>query len=267
MQSSDIGAIAAQRALEKAGIQADEVDGIIAGSMYPDFQFPAMACLIQKKIGAKNAFAYDLTAACGFIPFALNNACLMIQSGQAKNVLVVGAEISSRIMDWSDRNTCVLFGDAAGAILVSATDEPNHGFVGSALESDGNLDHILYLKHLGGEDSFLRMDGKAVFKLAVTEMAAITKKALADSGLTPEDIDVLVPHQANIRILESTADRLGVPKDKVITNVEKYGNTSSASIPIALFEALEANRIKKGDLVAFVAIGGGMSWGCNLFRW
>lgn len=267
LQSSDLGALAAKDALNRAGIEPAQVDAIIAGSMYPDFQFPAMGCLIQKKIGAVNAFAYDITAACAFIPFALNTASLLISSGQARHVLVVGAEISSRIMDWTDRNTCVLFGDGAGAILLSATAEPNRGFLGTTLKSDGNQDHILYTKHLGGPDAFLRMDGKAVFKLAVTEMAAVTKKTLEKAGLTPANLDLLVPHQANIRILEATAERLGIAKEKVVVNVQKYGNTSSASIPLALREAQDSGRLKTGDLFAMVAVGGGMAWGCNLFRW
>ena len=267
IRTVDIAAAAALDALKRAGVDPTEVDGIIAGSMYPDQQFPPIACSVQKKIGCGRAFGFDITAACAFIPYALNTAALMIKAGQAKKVLVIGAEISSRIMDWKDRGVCVLFGDGAGALLVSATEDESRGFVGSALNADGKYDHILYLNHLGGPDAYLRMDGTAVFKLAVTEMSAIIKQALDQAGLKPEDIDLLVPHQANIRIIDSVGTRLGLPPEKVMVNVDRYGNTSSASIPIALYEAVEQGRLKPGMLVAFVAIGGGMTWGCNLIRW
>lgn len=267
IRTVDIAAAAALHALERAGIDPSEVDGIIAGSMYPDQQFPPIACSVQKKIGSGRGFAFDITAACGFIPYAVNTAALMIRAGQAKKVLVIGAEISSRIMDWKDRNTCVLFGDGAGALLISATDDDSRGFVGSALSADGKYDHILYLNHLGGPDPYLRMDGKAVFKLAVTELAAVAKQALENAGLTSADLDLLVPHQANIRIIESVGERLGLPPEKVVVNVDRFGNTSSASIPIALYEAVEQGRLKPGMLIGFVAIGGGMTWGCNLLRW
>jgi len=263
----DIATAAALNALQRAGVDPTEVDGIIAGSMSPDQQFPPIACSVQKKLGCGRGFAFDITAACGFIPYALNAASLMIQAGQAKKVLVIGAEICSRIMDWKDRGTCVLFGDGAGALLIGTTDEPGRGFVGSALNADGKYDHILYLNKLGGPDAFLRMDGTAVFKLAVTELAAIAKQALDHAGLKPEDIDLLVPHQANVRIIDSVGSRLGLPAEKVMVNVDRFGNTSSASIPIALFEAIEQGRLKPGMLVCFVAIGGGMTWGCNLIRW
>lgn len=265
--TADIGYFAAKNALEKAGVLPTEVDGIIAGTMSPDKQFPGEACYIQAKLGCGRAFAFDITAACGFIPPALNTASLMIRSGQAKNILVIGAEICSRIVDWSDRGTCVLFGDGAGAILLSATEEEGRGFVGSALAADGNLTGILYLNTLGAEGSFLRMEGTAVYKLAVTELASITKKALENAGLKLSDIDLFIPHQANIRIIQSVGKSLGLSEEKVMVNVSKYGNTSSASIPIALYEAEEQGRLKPGMLIAMPAIGGGMNWGCVLFRW
>lgn len=267
LKTADIGFFAAKNALDKAGVLPSEVDGIIAGTMTPDSQFPALACFIQSKLGCKGAFAFDITAACGFIPPAINTAALMISSGQAKNILVVGAEICSRIMDWNDRNTCVLFGDASGAILLSANTEANRGFIGSSLSADGNLTNILYLNTLGAEDSFLRMEGTAVYKLAVSELANITQKALEKNNLKVEDIDLFVPHQANIRIIQSVGKRLGIAPEKVMVNVGKYGNTSSASIPIALYEAEQQQRLKPGMLVAVAAIGGGMNWGCSLFRW
>jgi len=265
--TADIGYFAAKNAIEKAGISPSEIDGIIAGTMSPDKQFPALACYIQAKLGCGNAFAFDITAACGFIPPALNTAALMLKNGQAKNILVIGAEICSRIMDWSDRNTCVLFGDGAGAILLTASEEKERGFAGAAFAANGNMANILYLNTLGAEASFLRMEGTAVYKLAVSELGAITKKALENAGLSLSDIDIFVPHQANIRIIESVGKRLGLPSEKVMMNVDKYGNTSSASIPIALHEAEQQGRLKPGMLVAMPAIGGGMNWGCVLFRW
>ncbi|MCL1967407.1 MAG: ketoacyl-ACP synthase III [Fibromonadales bacterium] len=265
--TSDIGYLAAKKAIENAGISPSEIDGIIAGSMTPDKQFPALACYIQAKLGCANSFAFDITAACGFIPPALNTAALMIRAGQAKNILVIGAEICSRIMDWSDRNTCILFGDGAAAILLSVCEDSNRGFIAAALASDGNLANILYLNALGAEGSFLRMEGTAVYKLAVSELEAITKKALESAGLSVADIDLFVPHQANIRIIKSVGKRLGLAEEKVVANVEKYGNTSSASIPIALHEAQQKGILKPGMLVAMPAIGGGMNWGCILFRW
>jgi len=265
--TSDIGYFAAKNAIEKAGISPSEIDGIIAGTMTPDKQFPAIACYIQAKLGCEGAFAFDITAACGFIPPALNTAALMIRSGQAKNILVIGAEISSRVMDWNDRNTCILFGDGAAAILLSASEENNRGFVSAAFAADGNLANILYLNTLGAEASFLRMEGTAVYKLAVSELGTITQKALESAGLSIKDIDLFVPHQANIRIIKSVGKRLGLAEEKVIANVDKYGNTSSASIPIALYEAEQQGLLKPGMLVAMPAIGGGMNWGCVLFRW
>jgi 3-oxoacyl-[acyl-carrier-protein] synthase-3 len=267
LATADIGYFAAKNAIEKAGVSPAEIDGIIAGTMSPDKQFPAIACYIQAKLGTQRAFAFDITAACGFIPPAINTAALMIRSGQAKNILIIGAEICSRILDWADRNTCILFGDGAGAILLSASEDSNRGFVGASLAADGNLTNILYLNTLGAEGAFLRMEGTAVYKLAVSELAAITKKAVENAGLSLADIDLFVPHQANIRIIQSVGKRLGLSPEKVMVNVDKYGNTSSASIPIALFEAEQQGILKPGMLVAMAAIGGGMNWGCALFRW
>jgi 3-oxoacyl-[acyl-carrier-protein] synthase-3 len=267
LATADIGYFAAKNAIEKAGVSPSEIDGIIAGTMSPDKQFPAVACYIQAKLGTQRAFAFDITAACGFIPPAINTAALMIRSGQAKNILIVGAEICSRILDWADRNTCILFGDGAGAILLSASEDSNRGFVGASLAADGNLTNILYLNTLGAEGAFLRMEGTAVYKLAVSELAAITQKAVENAGLSVSNIDLFVPHQANIRIIQSVGKRLGLSSEKVMVNVDKYGNTSSASIPIALFEAEQQGILKPGMLVAMAAIGGGMNWGCALFRW
>ncbi|MDR2580485.1 MAG: ketoacyl-ACP synthase III [Fibromonadaceae bacterium] len=264
--TADIGYLAAKNAIERAGISPSEINGIIAGTMTPDKQLPALACCIQERLGCKG-FAFDINAACGFIPPALNTAALMIRSGQAKNILVIGAEICSRVLDWSDRNTCVLFGDGAGAMLLSASEESNRGFAGMALAADGSFSSILYLNTLGAEASFLRMEGTSVYKLAVSELGAITQRALENAGLGMADIDLFVPHQANIRIIQSVGKRLGLSAEKVMINVDKYGNTSSASIPIALYEAEQQGRLKPGMLVAMAGIGAGMNWGCALFRW
>jgi 3-oxoacyl-[acyl-carrier-protein] synthase III len=263
IKTSDIATAAAREAIERAGIDASEVDGIIAGSMSYERAFPALACLVAKEVGCTNAFAVDITAACAAMPYAINIATLMIRAGQAKNILIVGAEICSRIVDWSDRATCVLFGDAAGALLLSATEE-NRGVLASTLKADGRQGDILYL---GGDSKFLKMDGAAVFKLAVTELAAVTKQTLEKVDYKVSDLDLFVPHQANVRIIESVGARLGIAPEKVMINVDRYGNTSSASIPLALYEALEEGRLKPGMLVALSAFGGGITWGCNVIRW
>ena len=265
LMPSDIGAKASRAALLDAGISAMEVDCIIGGSMAPDRLFPAMAAQIQRKLEVSRCPAFDLTAVCGFIPYAVNIASLMIEKGQARHVLVVGAEIASRIIDWNDRTTCFLFGDAAGALVLSATDD-DRGVLSSKLNTDGNFTDILYTERVDEKD-FIRMNGKAVFKIAVTEMAEVTIGALDEAGLTVDDLDFFIPHQANARILQTAATRLKLPLEKVVINIAKYGNTSSASIPLALRESLDAGRIKAGDIVAFTAIGGGMTWGCNIIRW
>ncbi len=270
MVASDMGAAAALKALEKAGISVDEVDGIIVGAINPDKQFPATACFIQAKIGAKNAFAYDLTAACAGFVYGLNMAALLVDSGQCRNVLVIGAELLSPVVDWTDRNTCILFGDAAGAAVVSATPEPGRGILKSFLKSDGTQAGLLYLESLvlkSEDKKNIHMDGKQVFKLAVSEVSAIVKEAVTKSGYQVEDVDMLILHQANRRIIAAIGEKLGLPPEKVFINVQKFGNTSSASIPLALNDALEAGLIRRGSLVALAAVGGGMSWGCNIVRW
>ncbi len=266
LQPSDIGVRAALSALNEAGLQPEDIDCIICGSMCPDQLFPAMAVHVQRKLGVPPCAAFDLTAVCGFIPYAVNIGSLMIEKGQVQNVLIVGSEIASRILDWDDRNTCVLFGDAAGALVLSASEDDSRGVIASQLKSDGRFADILYTEKTNGKD-LIRMNGKAVFKIAVKEMADITESTLHSAGYSVADLDFLVPHQANIRILQTTMTRLGLSEDKIIINLAKYGNTSSASIPLALRDALDAGRIKRGNLLAFTAIGGGMTWGCNIIRW
>jgi 3-oxoacyl-[acyl-carrier-protein] synthase-3 len=266
--ASDFGAAAAQAAMSKAGVKPEEIDGIICANINPDKQFPATACFIQAKIGAHNAFAFDVTAACAGFVYGFNMAALLIDSGQAKNILVVGAEILSPVLDWSDRNTCILFGDAAGAVVVGPGPK-ERGVLLSQLKSDGRQAEVLSLS-CAPDDRGVRgmyMDGKQVFKAAVTVISEIVEATVAKAGYAVKDLDLLVLHQANIRILSAIADRLGLPPEKMIVNVDRFGNTSSASIPLALFDADAQGLLKPGKLVALAAVGGGMSWGCNLMRW
>jgi 3-oxoacyl-[acyl-carrier-protein] synthase-3 len=266
--ASDMGALAAEAALKKAGLSAGDLDGIIAAGLNPDKNFPATACFIQQKIGA-GGFAFDVTAACAGFVFGLNIGAHMIQTGQCRNLLVVGAELISPIIDWTDRNTCVLFGDAAGAVVLSAYDDESRGVLASCLKSKGAAADILYLnnKAKNGEGPYLRMDGKQVFKLAVKALSNIIPETLNKVKLSVDEVDLAVFHQANYRIIKAVAAKLGLPEKKLILNGCKFGNTSSASIPLALADAERAGKLAPGKLVVLAAIGGGMSWGCNVIRW
>jgi 3-oxoacyl-[acyl-carrier-protein] synthase III len=281
LQASDLGVAAARKALAQANLAPMDIDAILVGNIVPDKQFPATACIIQDKLGAKKAFAFDLTAACAGFVFGVNLADNFIRTGQCRHVLVIGAEILSRVVDWTDRNTCILFGDAAGAAIISAGPQ-ERGIINSKLHSDGAYGDILYLDTLVGPDSQalihsaaqtgkpglgMRMDGKSVFKLAVTEVSKVVETTLKTAGYSIHDIDLLFLHQANVRILQGIGDKLGLPPEKVVMNVERFGNTSSASIPLALHEAQLDGRLKPGALVVLAAVGGGMSWGCNIVRW
>ncbi len=267
MKASDLGVRASEAALKKAGIQPEELDGIIVAGLNPDMQFPATACFIQDKLGAKG-FAFDVTAACAGFVYGVNMASLFINSGQCKKVLVVGAELISPVVDWTDRNTCILFGDAAGAVVLTHSEDKDRGVFDSYLESKGAAHDILSLGLMDKEgNQAISMDGRQVFKLAVKSLSEVVKNCLEKNNLTVKDVNLAVFHQANSRILSAVATKLGLEEEQLIINVQKFGNTSSASIPLALAEAEEAGRIKKGDLVVFAAIGGGMSWGCNLIRW
>lgn len=257
--TSDFGAEALKVALADAGWDASSLDGIVCTTSTPENNYPATACLIQAKAGAHNAFAFDATAACTGFVVALNIATGFIQSGQCKRMALVFSEMNSRILDFADRNTCVLFGDGAAALLLEAR-EDGSGVLGSEMKSDGRLSGILSAPPI-------RMEGKAVYRCAVTEMPAISKKLLARLGIETSELALVIPHQANIRIIQSTVEALGLPPEKVMVNVQNYGNTSSASIAIALRQALDEGRIGKGDLVLTVAVGAGMIWGANLIRW
>lgn len=268
--TSDIAYKAALRALEKSDIKAEDIDLIILATTTPDLTFPASATTVQAKLGANKAFAFDIQAVCSGFVYAIATADNFIKTGQVKNALVIGADILSRIVDWKDRNTCVLFGDGAGAVLLQATTEKNCGIISSDLHSDGTLNDIL--KTNGGpalnqKTGFIEMAGKEVFKHAVEKMSKSVISALDKAGLTTKDIDLLVPHQANIRILNAVATRLELPPEKVILTVHDHANTSAASIPLALDYANSHNRIKKGDVVVLEALGGGLTWGSVVVRW
>jgi len=274
--TSDVVLPAARAALEAAGLDPGELDGIIVGTVSGDMMFPATACLVQDRLGAAKAAAFDISAACcGFI-YGVNIAHSLIASGQMNKVLVVGAEVLSKILDWSDRATCVLFGDGAGAAVLEPA-EPGSGILGTYIRTDGALADLLHLPAGGtrqpashetieARGHYIKMKGDGVFKYAVRAMEDAARQVLDDAGLALEDVDILIPHQANIRIIDAVQERLGVPADRVIVNLDRYGNTSSASIPIALDEAARNGKMKKGDLVLLVAFGGGLTWGSVLFR-
>ena len=271
--TSDLATHAAKAALAMAGWQASDVDAIILATSTADLTFPSAATMVQRNIGNTTGFAYDVQAVCAGFVFALSNANALILSGQAKRVLVIGAETFSRIMDWSDRTTCVLFGDGAGAVLLEAEEAAgtaqDRGILATDLNSDGTYRDLLYVD--GGVSTQttgrLRMEGKEVFRHAVEKLAQTAENALAKAGLTDADIDWVVPHQANIRIIQSTAKKLGVGMDKVVVTVQDHGNTSAASIPLALSVGVERGQIKQGDLLVTEAIGGGLAWGSVVLRW
>lgn len=268
--TSDLAFQAAQRAMQAANVSADDIDLIIVATTTPDMIFPSTACLLQARLGVKRGAAFDVQAVCtGFI-YALATADKFIASGAHKCALVVGAEVFSRLLDWTDRRTCVLFGDGAGAVIVKASDEP--GIYSSHLHADGSLSHILRVSgnvHRGQVrgSPFVEMDGPAVFKLAVRVLDECSREALEHNGFTGKDLDWFVPHQANLRIINATADKMGVPRERVVTTVARHGNTSAASVPLALDKAVRDERIQPGHLVLLEGVGGGMTWGSILLRW
>ena len=268
--SSDLGLEAARRAIEAAGLQATDIDLIIVATSTPDMVFPSVACILQHKLGIAGCPAFDLQAVCSGFVYALTVADAMIKSGAASKALVVGAEVFSRILDFSDRTTCVLFGDGAGAVVLEASQTP--GILASDLHADGKHVGILCVPgHVSGGQvlgsPLLTMDGKAVFKLAVGVLESAARATLAKAELTEADIDWLIPHQANLRIMHSTAKRLKLPIEKMIVTVDQHGNTSAASIPLALDEAVRSGKVKKGDIVMLEAVGGGFTWGAVLLKY
>ena len=275
--SSDLAVAAARNALDMAGIRADQVDQIVVATTTPDRVLPSCACTVQSKLGATNAAAYDMFAACtGFI-FGLSIARGAIGTGIADTVLVIGVEQLSRVMDMTDRNTCVLFGDGAGAAVMRPC-APGEGILSVSIHSDGTLGELLEIPAGGSarpashetvdrREHYIRMRGKELFKVAVRGMDESLRRALEIACLAPGDLDLVIPHQANGRIIDATRERLGLPESKVLVNIDRYGNTSSASIPITLDEVVRSGRLKPGDHIGFVAFGGGATWGASVARW
>lgn len=275
--TSDLATEAARRALAMANVSADEIDMIIVGTITGDFPWPATACLVQQKLGVKGSVALDVSAACSGFVCALATASKFIETGSMKRALVIGAEIFTRIVDWQDRNTCVLFGDGAGAVVLEGQ-EGEHGILSSHLHSDGAYWELLYQggfstrvpateQGLKDRVNYLKMQGNDVFKVAVRCLSDVANEALEANGMTPADVKLFVPHQANRRILEATGKRIGFSDDQVFINVDRYGNTSGATIPIALDEANRAGMLSSGDIVLIDAFGGGFTWGASVIRW
>jgi len=271
--TSDLGYRAAVAALASAGLQPNDLDAIILATSTADFTFPSAATMVQGRLGMTNGFAFDVQAVCAGFVFALANANALILSGQARRVMVIGAETFSRLMDWSDRTTCVLFGDGAGALILEAADgtgtAADRGILSTDLHSDGRYKDLLHVDGgtSTGTTGFLRMQGKEVFRHAVEKLAETAHAALDKVGLTGGDVDWIVPHQANLRIISATAQRMQVPMERVVVTVQDHGNTSAASIPLALSVGVSRGQIKPGDLLVTEAIGGGLAWGAVVLRW
>jgi len=275
--TSDMATQAAERALEMAGVDAKEIDQIVMGTITGDYPWPATACVVQGNLGAVNASAFDVSAACSGFLFALSCAVDRIEAGRSKKVLVIGAEAMSRIMNWKDRSTCMLFGDAAGAVVLEAC-EGERGILSTHLRTDGTQLELLYQPGFGTkllpteetlktDSHFLQMQGNEVFKVAVRSMTAVANTALKENNMSVEDVDLFIPHQANIRILQATAKRIGLKDEQVYINVDRFGNTSGATIPLAMDEANRAGLIKEGDILLLDAFGGGFTWASALLRW
>lgn len=275
--SSDLGLEAAREAMADAGVGPDDLDLIIVGTATPDMLFPATACVLQDRLGAKRAGAFDLSAACSSWVYGIAVAHGYVSSGMAETVLVVGAETLSKITNWKDRSTCVLFGDSAGAAVIRPC-EPGQGFLSFYLGADGAGGPLISLPGGGSRypasyetiergDHYLQMNGREVYKFAVRLIPKAIEEAASRAGVRLEDVDWFIPHQANIRIIDAAAERLGQPREKFFINVERFGNTSSASVPVALYEAVRGGKIRQGDLTVMVAFGGGLTWASTALRW
>ncbi len=276
--SSYMGTKAALMALENAGVSPEEIDSIIVATVTPDMFFPSTACLIQEEIGAKNAWGVDVNGACTGFVYATAMGAQSIESGRYNKVLVVGSDKMSSIVDYTDRNNCVLFGDAAGAVILEPSTDPEYGVIDYILKSDGSGKDFLYMKGGGSlhppthetvdkKMHYLFQDGRTVFKFAVSGMANITEKIVKKHNIPSDKIKLFIPHQANLRIIDATAKRLKLPDEKVMINIDKYGNTTAATIPLGLSEAFLEGKLEKGDFLLFAAFGAGFTWGSMLIRW
>lgn len=268
--ASDLALYASQNAMKAAGVTNKDIDLIIVATTTPDMIFPSTACILQNKLGIENCPAFDVQAVCSGFVYALAIADMFVSSGKCRNALVVGSEIYSKILDWNDRSTCVLFGDGAGAVILSQSDQP--GILSTHLHASGSYSNILSVPGSisGGKvqgTPYINMEGTTVFKFAVKVLEEVVQEAVTENNLQAADIDWLIPHQANIRIIQSTAKKLGIPMDKVVVAVDKHGNTSAASIPLALDIAVRDGRIQPGQLVLLEGVGGGFTWGAVLLRW
>ena len=275
--TSDLASAAGRAALASAGLASSELDLIIVGTATPDMLFPSTACLVQERLGAKQAFAFDLSAACTGFLYALAVADQYLRAGTHRTALVIGAEVLSRMIDWTDRGTCILFGDGAGAVVLRA-EEGERGVLSTHLHADGALWDLIHMpgggsrmppsaETLAGRMNFLKMKGNETFRVAVRALEEVAREALSANGVEPSDLALLIPHQANLRILQAVAERLKLPPEKVMINVDRYGNTSAASVPIALDEAVRSGRVRPDDLVLLEAFGAGLTWGAALIRW
>ncbi len=275
--ASDLACEASKEALKNAGLKADGLDLIIVATATGDMPFPSTACILQNKLGAKNAVGFDINAACAGFLYGLHVANGFVKAGLHKRILLVGTEVLSRVTDWNDRNTCVLFGDGAGVVIIEHTEE-DKGVISTHINSDGNMWELLYIpgggsKYPTSQESiqnrlhYIKMKGNEVFKHAVRTLGDLVVKTLKENNLSPSQLSLLIPHQANTRIIQATADRIGIPMDKVIMNLDKFGNTSAASIPIALDEVVQSGRVKEGDYILMEAFGGGFTWASALIKW
>ncbi len=270
--TSDLAIMAAAKALKMSGLSADQLDLIIVGTTSPDTLFPSVGCLLQNRLKATKAAAFDVSAACSGFNFALTTASQFIENDTYKNIMVVGADTLTKYLDWQDRGTCILFGDGAGAVVLTASDDGS-GILASWLKAEGHLGHHLIMPGGGSRDPeekngrFITMDGKEVFKFAVRVLEESIREVLKKADLQISDINLLIPHQANIRIIDHVAKKMGLPKDKVYVNLQKYGNTSAASIPLALDEALADSKIKNGDVIVLSGFGAGLTCGANVIKW
>ncbi len=276
--TSDLAVEAARCCLRKRGIGADEVEVILVATVTPDMLFPATACLLQEKLGAKGAWGFDLSAACSGFPYALQVGAKLVESGAHKKVMVIGADVMSSILDYTDRSTCILFGDGAGAVLLEPCDEGEVGLVDYVHEIDGSGASSLYMpgggslhpctaETVAAKMHFVHQEGGAVFKVAVRKMAELSETLLARNGLTAAEVDLFIPHQANKRIILATAERLGMPEEKIVINIGEYGNTTAATIPLAMQTAIDEGRLKRGATVLLASFGGGYTVGATLLRW